>query len=80
MSSDDIYIVYTGNDDLDIDALSKGVEEMNRDIDAIKARLDAIESNGWVTTPRLASNSITTPKISDNSVTGAKIAPFKDWT
>lgn len=59
------FIVYTDDPvtfDEKIDMIIRGIEDIN-------ARLNAIEADSWVTTPRL----------SDNAVTGAKIAPFKDW-
>ena len=59
------FIVYTDDPvsfDERLELIINGINEINR-------RLDAIESKSWVTTDRLA----------DNSVTGKKIAPFKEW-
>ena len=60
------YILYTADSNLDIVAR---LDVIQRSLDDVESRLDAIEKAGWVSTDR----------ISDNAVTGAKIAPFKDW-
>lgn len=40
----------------------------------IEDRFEAIETNGWVSTGRLANSSVTTAKLNDSSVTTAKLA------
>ena len=67
MKTDNPYIVYT--DDKSFSDFDVKLNEIINKLDAITKRLDAIEANGWVTTSRIA----------DDSVTGEKIAPFKDW-
>lgn len=41
---------------------------------SIIARLDDIESDGWVTTARISDNAVTTDKIANDAVTAGKIA------
>ena len=67
MKNENPYIVYT--DDKTYSDFDQKLDEIIERLGDITKRLDDIEANGWVTTQRIA----------NDSVTGAKIAPFKDW-
>ena len=72
------YIVYS-DDPSGLDALDIELNNLTEKIETLESRLDAIESDNWVTTGRIADEAVTTGKIADDAVTGGKIAPFKDW-
>lgn len=40
----------------------------------VKARIEAIETNNWVTTARIADSQVTSAKIADGTITGSDIA------
>lgn len=68
MKEEQPYIIYTDNPGVLVE-FELGIKTLLEKITALENRVNAIEQKDWVTTDRIA----------DNSVTGAKIAPFKDW-
>ena len=69
MKNEKPYIVYTDDPALAV-TIDEKLDSVLESLEAVKRRLNIIESDSWVTTDR----------ISDDAVTGAKIAPFEDWT
>lgn len=56
-----------------ISANESDIETINGSLDGFSDSIDAIESNSWVTTDRIADNAVTTPKIADGSITSQKL-------
>ncbi len=48
--------------------------EIDGNFHSIQDSIDSIESNGWVTTTRIADNQVTEQKLANNAVTTSKIA------
>lgn len=69
-ANDERYVRKNEANEITID----GVTGLQDALDALDARLDLIEANGWVTTTRIADGAVTTAKLANGAVTTAKLA------
>lgn len=66
------YLAYSSEQNA-VQANASDIASLESADDALDARLDAIETNGWVTTDRIASKAVTGAKIADATVDTGQI-------